>query len=117
MDLGSLSSVRAAARKLVEQNVMIDVLINNAGIMAVPYGKTEDGFEMQWGVNHLGHFLFTALLLKGGSIGKAGRVVNVTSDGHRLSDVRWKDVGFEVCLLLRSVQFALHISWEYRGYG
>jgi NAD(P)-dependent dehydrogenase (short-subunit alcohol dehydrogenase family) len=72
MDLGSLSSVRAAARQLVERDVMIDVVINNAGIMAVPSERTADGFEMQFGVNHLGHFLFMNLLLKEGRIREGG---------------------------------------------
>jgi hypothetical protein len=93
MDLGSLSSVREATKKVRET---IDVLICNAGIMAVPYGKTADGFEMQFGVNHLGHFLLANLLLKEGSIAEGGRIVVVTSDGHRLSDVLWEDPGFQV---------------------
>jgi NAD(P)-dependent dehydrogenase (short-subunit alcohol dehydrogenase family) len=93
MDLGSLTSVRTAAKKL---DATLDVLINNAGIMAVPYGKTADGFEMQFGVNHLGHFLFTNLLLKEGKIRNGGRIVVVSSDGHRLSDVLWEDPSFQV---------------------
>jgi NAD(P)-dependent dehydrogenase (short-subunit alcohol dehydrogenase family) len=93
MDLGSFASVRNAAKKL---DVTIDVLINNAGIMAIPYGKTADGFEKQFGVNHLGHFLFTNLLLKEGRIRDRGRIVVVTSDGHRLSDMIWEDPGFQV---------------------
>ena len=84
MDLGSFASVRNAVKNL---GVTLDVLICNAGIMAVPYGKTEDGFEKQFGVNHLGHFLFTNLLLEEGKIRNGGRIVIVTSDGHRLSDV------------------------------
>lgn len=93
MDLGSLSSVRHAAKML---DATLDVLICNAGIMTVPYGKTEDGFEKQFGVNHLGHFLFTNLLLKEGKIRNGGRVVIVTSDGHRLGDILWEDPGFHV---------------------
>jgi hypothetical protein len=93
MDLGSFASIRNGARKL---SAILDVLICHAGIMAVPYGKTEDGFEKQFGVNHLGHFLFTNLLLKEGKIRNGGRIVIVTSDGHRLSDVLWEDPGFQV---------------------
>jgi NAD(P)-dependent dehydrogenase (short-subunit alcohol dehydrogenase family) len=93
MDLGSLASVRNAAMRL---DSALDVLICNAAIMAVPYGKTEDGFEKQFGVNHLGHFLFTNLLLKEGKIRNGGRIVVVSSDGHRLSDVLWEDPGFQV---------------------
>jgi hypothetical protein len=93
MDLGFFTSVRNTAKKL---DTTLDVLICNAGIMAVPYGKTEDGFEKQFAVNHLGHFLFTNLLLKEGKIRDDGRIVIVTSDGHRLSDVLWEDTGFQV---------------------
>lgn len=93
MDLGSLTSIRNGAHKL---NATLDILICSAGIMAVPYGKTEDGFEKQFGINHLGHFLFTNLLLKEKKIKNGGRIVMVTSDGHRLSDVLWEDPGFQV---------------------
>lgn len=93
IDLGSLASVRKAAKE-VEGG--IDVLINNAGVMATPYGKTEDGFESQFGINHLGPFVFTNTLLREGKIKEGGRVVNVSSDGHRLSDIRWNDPGFNV---------------------
>jgi NAD(P)-dependent dehydrogenase (short-subunit alcohol dehydrogenase family) len=93
MDLDSLSSVRNAAKNL---DVTLDVLICNAGIMAVPYSKSEDAFEKQFGINHLGHFLFTNLLLKEGMIRNGGRIVIVTSDGHRLSDILWEDPGFQV---------------------
>ncbi|EPS38435.1 hypothetical protein H072_7820 [Dactylellina haptotyla CBS 200.50] len=95
MNLASLASVRQAAEKIAsDDDVTIDVLINCAGIMATPYGKTEDGFEQQFGINHLSHFLFTNLLLKAGKISNGGRIVNVSSGGHMSSGIRWDDVNF-----------------------
>ncbi|TFK78017.1 NAD(P)-binding protein, partial [Polyporus arcularius HHB13444] len=73
----------------------IDVLVNNAGIMATPYGKTVDGIESQFGTNHIGHFLFTNLIIPKLLESKQGRVVNVSSNGHRLSDIRWDDFNFQ----------------------
>jgi NAD(P)-dependent dehydrogenase (short-subunit alcohol dehydrogenase family) len=106
LDLGSLTSVRKAAKGLEGK---IDVLINNAGVMATPFAKTEDGFESQFGINHLGHFVLTNTLLGEGKINEGGRVVNVSSDGHRLSDVLWDDLDFEV-------SFAISIFSSHRGY-
>jgi len=63
LDLGDLSSVREFAKNFLEKNIPLHFLINNAGIMMVPYNKTKDGFESQLGTNHLGHFLLTNLLL------------------------------------------------------
>ena len=63
LDLASLTSVRQFAARVLEEEPRLDILINNAGVMACPYTKTEDGFEMQFGVNHLAHFLLTNLLL------------------------------------------------------
>ena len=63
LDLASLKSVRTFADKILNRESLLDVLINNAGVMMCPYQKTEDGFEMQFGTNHLGHFLLTMLLL------------------------------------------------------
>jgi NAD(P)-dependent dehydrogenase (short-subunit alcohol dehydrogenase family) len=97
MDLGSLKSIRKAAEEVQSWNdITIDVLINNAAVMACPYATTEDGFESQFGVGHLGHFLFTNLLLEGGKIRDGGRIVNVSSDGHRLGEVHFDDIGFNV---------------------
>jgi retinol dehydrogenase-12 len=63
LDLASLKSVRECAQKLLEKEEKIDILVNNAGIMTCPNWKTEDGFDMQLGTNHLGHFLLTEMLL------------------------------------------------------
>lgn len=93
LDLASLASVRAAADALVKDGRSFDMVIANAGVMAPPFGKTADGFETQFGTNHLGHFVFInriASLLKAGS-----RVVSLASSGHRFSDVNLDDPNFE----------------------
>jgi len=93
LDLASLASVRAAADALVEAGKPFDVVIANAGVMACPQGVTADGFETQFGTNHLGHFVLVnriASLIKPG-----GRLVNLSSAGHRFSDVDIEDPNFE----------------------
>lgn len=79
LDLSSLKSVRNCARQLLEKEKRIDLLINNAGIMMCPYAKTEDGFEIQFGTNHLGHFLLTLLLLPKIIESAPARIVTVSS--------------------------------------
>src|ERR1700756_1821400 len=93
LDLASLKSVRAAADKLTADGRMFDVIIANAGVMATPFGKTEDGFETQFGTNHLGHFVFVNRIAK--LIKDGGRLVNLSSSGHRFSDVNLNDPNFE----------------------
>ncbi|GAA4493424.1 SDR family NAD(P)-dependent oxidoreductase [Actinoallomurus oryzae] len=83
LDLASLASVRQAAADLHRDYPKLDLLINNAGIMRTPYGRTEDGFEMQFGTNHLGHFAFTGLVLDLLHDVDGARVVTVTSPAHR----------------------------------
>ena len=93
LDLASLKSVRAAADKLVKAGNKFDLVIANAGVMATPKGKTADGFETQFGTNHLGHFVFVnriASLFK-----PVSRLVNLSSAGHRFSDVNLEDPNFE----------------------
>ncbi|KAG6490382.1 hypothetical protein ZIOFF_051678 [Zingiber officinale] len=87
LELGSLKSVRACAEKFLSMNLPLNLLINNAGIMFCPYTLTEDGIEMQFATNHLGHFLLTDLLLEkmkstAKSTGIEGRIVNVSSLAH-----------------------------------
>ncbi|KAK6532709.1 hypothetical protein TWF281_006887 [Arthrobotrys megalospora] len=97
MDLSSLGSVRKAAEAIISsEGVTIDVIINCAGVMATPYGKTEDGFEQQFGINHLSHFLFTNLLFKASKVADGGRVVNVSSGAHMFmgKGIRWDDINF-----------------------
>ncbi|MGH8924775.1 MAG: oxidoreductase [Acidimicrobiia bacterium] len=79
LDLSSLASIRSFAEQILPHRPRIDLLINNAGVMGIPERHTVDGFEMQFGVNHLGHFALTALLLPSLLRGDAARIVNVTS--------------------------------------
>jgi NAD(P)-dependent dehydrogenase (short-subunit alcohol dehydrogenase family) len=83
LDLGSLASVRAAASEIHTRQQRLDLLINNAGVMVPPPGQTADGFELQFGVNHLGHFALTGLLLDLLVAAGGARVVTVSSNGHR----------------------------------
>jgi NAD(P)-dependent dehydrogenase (short-subunit alcohol dehydrogenase family) len=84
LDLASLASVRAAADAIKGAHPRIDLLINNAGVMMTPKGKTKDGFELQFGTNHLGHFALTGLLLDHLLPVDGSRVVTISSLGHRL---------------------------------
>lgn len=95
MDLADLASVRHYAAALIERESQLDLLINNAGIMACPEARVGNNWESQFGVNHLGHFVLTSalmpLLLKSG----AARVVCLSSTAHRRSDILWDDINFE----------------------
>lgn len=82
LDLMSLESVRNCADEILKTEERIDLLINNAGVMVCPEGKTKDGFETQFGTNHLGHFLFTLLLLPKIITSTPARIVNVSSKAH-----------------------------------
>lgn len=95
LDLASLASIREAAAELIGRHPSIDLLINNAGVMACPLSRTADGFEMQFGTNHLGHFLLTDLLLPALLAAPAPRVVCVSSAGHQESPILWNDPNFE----------------------
>jgi NAD(P)-dependent dehydrogenase (short-subunit alcohol dehydrogenase family) len=94
LDLASLKSVRTAADKLIADGRLFDVVIANAGVMATPFGKTKDGFETQFGTNHLGHFVFVNRIAK--LIKDGGRLVNLASSGHRFSNVDLNDPNFEM---------------------
>ncbi|KAG9200069.1 hypothetical protein G6514_007666 [Epicoccum nigrum] len=97
LDLSSQASVRSAAEKVLSWADVphIDVLVNSAGIMAGPYRTTAEGIENQFGSNHIGHFLFTNLLMPKLLAAPSPRVVSVASDGHRFSGVRFDDVNFQ----------------------
>jgi NAD(P)-dependent dehydrogenase (short-subunit alcohol dehydrogenase family) len=97
LDLTSLESVRAAADELRSKHDTIDLLINNAGVMMTPKSTTKDGFELQFGTNHLGHFAFTGLLLDRVLATVGSRVVTVSSVGHRFArdGVRFDDLQWE----------------------
>ena len=95
LDLGSLASVRECAAGLSDELEHLDVLMNNAGIMAVPKGTTADGFESQLGTNHLGHFALTGLLLPTLLAAAGPRVVTVSSNAHKLGRMHFDDLFFE----------------------
>ena len=93
LDLANLNSVRACSDRLLAKGEAFDVVIANAGVMATPFGHTADGFETQFGTNHLGHFVLVnriASLIRDG-----GRLINVSSAGHRRSNVDLEDPNFE----------------------
>lgn len=94
-DLASLASVRAAAKEANRRFDKIDLLINNAGVMAPPLGRTVDGFETQFGTNHLGHFLLTNLLMPLIEKGDRSRIVNLSSRGHHLDQVHFDDPNYQ----------------------
>jgi NAD(P)-dependent dehydrogenase (short-subunit alcohol dehydrogenase family) len=96
LDLSSLESIRAAADQLKSNFDTIDLLINNAGVMMTPKSTTKDGFELQFGTNHLGHFAFTGLLLDRVLAVPGSRVVTVSSTGHRFArGIRFDDLQWE----------------------
>jgi NAD(P)-dependent dehydrogenase (short-subunit alcohol dehydrogenase family) len=96
LDLSRLASVRDAAAELTSRFPVVDVLINNAGVMMTPYTRTEDGFELQLATNHLGHFAFTGLLLGNLAQSPAGaRVVTVSSLMHRRGSINFDDLMWE----------------------
>jgi NAD(P)-dependent dehydrogenase (short-subunit alcohol dehydrogenase family) len=100
LDLARLASVRAAAQTIASQYPQIDILINNAGVMFTPHETTADGFELQFGVNHLGHFQLTTLLLPqllaAAAVSGDARIVTVTSEAHRNWGIDLDDIGFDL---------------------
>ena len=92
LDLSNLASVRGFADAFLRGHPALHVLCNNAGVMAIPYRRTVDGFEMQFGTNHLGHFALTGLLLDQLLATDGARVVNVASGAHRMGKIRFDDL-------------------------
>ncbi|XP_042282558.1 dehydrogenase/reductase SDR family member on chromosome X-like [Thunnus maccoyii] len=101
LDLASLQSVRQFVQSFKKRDLPLNILINNAGVMLVPEGRTEDGFEQHFGVNYLGHFLLTWLLLdtlkNSGKSGDFSHVVNVSSSAHRIGEIRLNDLNSCQC--------------------
>ncbi len=95
LDLTSLDSVRAFAEWYANGHDRLHLLVNNAGVMYTPFEHTAEGFEMQFGTNHVGHFLLTCLLVPQLLADPPSRVINLSSGGHRGSDIVWDDVNFE----------------------
>ncbi|XP_060089527.1 retinol dehydrogenase 14 [Heteronotia binoei] len=96
LDLASLRSVRSFCQQVLQEQPRVDVLINNAGIFQCPYTKTEDGFEMQFGVNHLGHFLLTHLLLGLLKSSAPSRIVVVSSSLYKYGEINFDDLNSEL---------------------
>jgi len=94
MDLADLASVRSFAERVSSATQSLDLLINNAGIMACPETRVGPGWEAQFGVNHMGHFALTQALMPLLRTAPSARVVALSSTGHKISDVRWNDIHF-----------------------
>src|ERR1700722_1801302 len=95
LDLASLESVRHAAIEIRARYPRLDLLINNAGVMMTPHGQTADGFELQFGTNHLGHFALTGLVLPSLLEVDGSRVVTVSSNGHKMGRIDFTDLQSE----------------------
>ena len=95
LELDSLASIRSFAERFLARGGGLQILVNNAGVMACPFETTADGFELQFGTNHLGHFLLTGLLAPALLEGAPARVVSVSSRGHQQSPVVFEDIQFE----------------------
>src|SRR5262245_23813294 len=95
LELGSLKHIRVFAERFLARHPSLHILVNNAGVMACPPAKTADGFELQFGSNHVGHFLLTCLLAPALRKGAPSRVVSVSSRGHHISPVVFDDIQFE----------------------
>jgi len=93
LELGNLAAIRDFADRINGRGETIDILLNNAGVMACPPAETDDGFELQFGSNHLGHFLMTNLIAQ--SIADGGRIVNLSSSGHNFPPVVFEDIHFK----------------------
>lgn len=105
LDLASQNQVRKAAAEVYGYKEKIHVLVNNAGIMAGPYKVSPDSIEQQFATNHIGHFLFTNLIMNkliSDNNSWQGRVINVSSSGYRLGPVRFGDWGFDVSFKVHS---------------
>lgn len=95
MDLADLDTLEVAAAEFVDRYDRLDVLVNNAGLMATPEQRTAQGFEMQFGVNHLGHFALTGLLLETAMATPGSRIVSISSQGHRPGRIDFDDINSE----------------------
>eukprot|EP01111_Echinosteliopsis_oligospora_P012603 TRINITY_DN4336_c0_g1_i1.p1 TRINITY_DN4336_c0_g1~~TRINITY_DN4336_c0_g1_i1.p1 ORF type:complete len:197 (-),score=50.71 TRINITY_DN4336_c0_g1_i1:71-661(-) len=95
LNLSNLQSIRDFASSFNSRKIPLHVLMNNAGVMACPQNKTDDGFELQFGTNHLGHFLLTNLLIESLERGAPSRVINVSSRAHEMCSMQWGNLMWE----------------------
>ena len=95
LDLGSLNSIKAFADGIIKDYPALDILINNAGVMMCPYSKTKDGFEIQMGTNHLGHFALTGLLMPLLKSTPGARIVATSSIAHKTGNINFADLNWE----------------------
>lgn len=95
LDLGSMASIRAAADEILARHARLDLLLNNAGVMVPPAGKTTEGFETQFGTNHLGHYALTGLLLERLRSTPGARIVTMSSGAHKIGKMQFEDLNFE----------------------
>ncbi|XP_022348153.1 retinol dehydrogenase 13 [Enhydra lutris kenyoni] len=127
LDLASLKSIREFAAKITEEEKQVHVLVNNAAVMRCPHWTTEDGFEMQFGVNYLGHFLLTNLLLDRLKASAPSRIINLSSLAHIAGHVDFDDLNWEkrkydtraaYCQSkLAIILFTKELSWRLQGTG
>ncbi|XP_054617668.1 retinol dehydrogenase 14b [Dunckerocampus dactyliophorus] len=126
LDLASLQSVRRFCQEIQEEETKVDVLVNNAGVYQCPYSKTEEGFEMQLGVNHLGHFLLTHLLLDLLKRSAPSRIVVVSSKLYKCGHINFDDLNSEnnydkaFCYSqskLANLLFTLELAQQLEGTG
>ncbi|XP_049291537.1 retinol dehydrogenase 12-like [Anopheles funestus] len=126
LDLASMESIRYFAKRFLEEERRLDLLINNAGVMACPKALTKDGFEHQLGVNHLGHFLLTNLLLDRLKASAPSRIINLSSLAHKFGKINRKDLNSEhsynqvtaYCQSkLANVMFTRELAKRLRGTG
>lgn len=132
LDLGNLASVRSFTAAFLGTHDRLDALVNNAGVMNTPQGQTADGFETQFGVNHLGHFLLTELLIETLRKSAPSRIVNVASAAHagmsgkpgelHLDDLDWQQRAYDATLAynqskLANVIHARHLARQLEGTG
>ncbi|XP_062945547.1 retinol dehydrogenase 13 isoform X4 [Cynocephalus volans] len=127
LDLASLKSIREFALRIIEEEERVDILVNNAAVMRCPHWTTEDGFEMQFGVNHLGHFLLTNLLLDKLKTSAPSRIINLSSLAHiaghiDFDDLNWQKKKYDTKAAycqskLAVVLFTKELSWRLQGTG
>ncbi|GFN82369.1 reverse transcriptase [Plakobranchus ocellatus] len=126
LDLGSLKSIQKFSQEILVEEDKIDVLLNNAGVFQCPYCKTEDGFEMQMGVNHLGHFALTLSLLERIKQSSPSRIVIVSSSLSRRGTIQFEDFHCEKSYIkskayadskLANLMFARHLARQLDGTG